>query len=94
MVAGKIWDDLECCDWMIKDQAVKLRDNVGTTLVLRYDDEQTEVSHTHFAIERLLNGGIADKDEVAGFEVIFDDGGSVTIHITHGLFSFRSHAYD
>ena len=47
---------------MVEDQAVELRDNVCTTLVLRYDDERTEISRTHFAIERLLDSGIFDED--------------------------------
>ena len=33
----------------------------------------------HFVIERLLNGSIPDQDEVAKFEVIFDDGGSMLL---------------
>ena len=64
MLTGEIWDGSECSDWTIEDRAVKLGDDVGTTLVLRYDDERTEISRTHFAIERLLDSGVSDEDEV------------------------------
>ena len=59
---GKVWDDSECCDWMVEDQAIELGDNVGATLVFQYDDEGTKISCTHFAIERLLDSGISDED--------------------------------
>ena len=59
-LVGKIWDDSECCDWTVEDRAVKLGDDVGATLVLQYDDERTEISHMHFAIERLLDSSIPD----------------------------------
>ena len=36
----------------------------------------------HFAIERLLNSGISDKDEVAKFEVVVDDGGGMLLFET------------
>ena len=62
MLAGEVWDDLECCDWMVKDRAVELRDNVCTTLVLLYDDEWTKTSCMHFVIERLLDSGISDEN--------------------------------
>ena len=78
-LAGEVWDDSECCDWTVEDQAIELRDNVCATLVLRYDDEGTKISHTHFAIERLLDSGISDEDEVAEFEVIADDGGGMLL---------------
>ena len=51
VLAGKVWDDSECCDWMVEDGPVKFGDNVGTTLVLQYHYERTKVSRTHFAIE-------------------------------------------
>ena len=79
MLMGEIWDDSECSDWTVKDQAVKLGDDVGTTLVLRYDYERTEISRTHFAIERFLDSSISDEDEVTEFEVILDDGGSMLL---------------
>ena len=79
MLTGKIWDDLECCDWTIEDRAIELGDDVGATLVLRYDDERTEISRTHFAIERLLDSGISDEDKVAKFEVVLDDGGGMLL---------------
>ena len=41
----------------------------------------------HFAIERLLNGGISDEDKVAEFEVVRDDGGSM-------LLFEMDHSYD
>ena len=46
---------------------------------MRYDDEGTKISCTHFAIERLLNSGISDEDKVAEFEVVVDDGGSMLL---------------
>ena len=71
---------------MVKDRAVKFGDNIGTTLVLRYDDEGTEISCTHLAIERLLDSGISDEDEVTKFEVIVDDGGSMLLfEMDHGF---------
>ena len=79
MLTGEIWDDSECSDWMVEDRAVKLRDDVGATFVLRYDNEQTEVSCTHFAIEGLLDSSISDEDEVAECEVILDDGGGMLL---------------
>ena len=82
MLTGEIWDDSECCDWTIEDRAVELGDNVGATLVLRYDDERTEISCTHFAIERLLDSGISDEDEVTKFEVVLDDGGGMLLFET------------
>ena len=44
--------------------------DVGTTLVLQYDDERAEISCTHFVIERFLDSGISDEDEVADCEVV------------------------
>ena len=82
MLTGKIWDDSECCDWTVEDRAVELGDDVGATLVLRYDYERTEVSHTHFAIEGLLDCGISDEDEVAEGEVVLDDGSSMLLFET------------
>ena len=79
MLTGEIWDDSECCDWTIEDRAVELGDDVGATFVLRYDYERSEVSRMHFAIERLLDSGIFDEDEVAECEVVLDDGGGVLL---------------
>ena len=78
-LAGEVWDDSECCDWTVKDQAIELRDDVCTTLVLQYDNKKTKISHTHFAIERLLDGSISDQDKVAEFEVVLDDGGGMLL---------------
>ena len=36
----------------------------------------------HFAIERLLDSGISDEDEVAEFEVVLDDGGGMLLFKT------------
>ena len=33
----------------------------------------------HFAIERFLDSGISDEDEVAEFEVVLDNGGSMLL---------------
>ena len=86
MLMGEIWDDSECSDWTVEDRAVKLRDDVGATFVLRYDYERTEVSCTHFAIEGLLDSGISDEDEVAECEVILDDGSGMLLFETdHGF---------
>ena len=52
---------------------------VCATLILQYDNEWTEVSCTHFAIKRLLDGGIPDQDEIAKFEVVIDDGGGMLL---------------
>ena len=79
MLTGEIWDDSECSDWTIEDRAVELGDDVGATLVLRYDDERTEISRTHFAIERLLDSGVSDEHEVTELEVVLDDGGSMLL---------------
>ena len=79
MLMGEIWDDSECSDWTIEDRAVELGDDVGATLVLRYDDERTEISRMHFAIERLLDSGVSDEDEVAECEVVLDDGGGMLL---------------
>ena len=62
MLAGKIWNDSECCNWTVEDRAIKLGDDVSATLVLRYDNEWTKISCTHFVIERLLYGSISDED--------------------------------
>ena len=40
----------------------------------------------HFAIERLLDGGISDQDKVAEFEVILDDCGSMLLFETNCSF--------
>ena len=56
--------------------------NVGTTLVLQYDNERAEISCTHFVIERFLDSGISDEDEVAKFEVILDNGGGMLLFET------------
>ena len=54
--------------------------------------EQTEISCTHFAIERFLESGISDEDEVAKFEVILDNGGSMLLFKTdHGCDSSSVH---
>ena len=82
MLTGEIWDDSECCDWTIKDRAVELGDNVGATFVLRYEDERTKISRTHFAIEGLLDSGISDEDKVAECEVVLDDGGGMLLFET------------
>ena len=67
---------------MVEDRAVELGDDVGTTLVLRYDNEGTEISCTHFAIERLLDSSISDEDEVTEFEVVLNDGGGMLLFET------------
>ena len=90
MLTGEIWDDSESSDWMVEDRAVKLRDDVGATLVLRYDNERTEISCTHFAIERLLDSGVSDEDEVAECEVILDDGGGMLLFETDRGFDSSS----
>ena len=90
MVVGKIWNDSECCDWMVKDQAIELGDNVCATLVLQYDNERTEISRTHFVIERLLNGGISEEDKVTKFEVILDGGGGMLLFKMDGSFDSNS----
>ena len=36
----------------------------------------------HFAIERFLDSGISDEDEVAEFEVVLDNGGSMLLFET------------
>ena len=79
VLMGKIWDDSECCNWTVEDRAVELGDDVGATLVLRYDYERTEVSCMHFAIEGFLNSSISDEDEVANCEVVLDDGGGMLL---------------
>ena len=86
VLMGEIWDDSECCDWMVKDGPIEFSDDVGATLVLRYDYERTEVSRTHFVIERFLNSGISDEDEVANCEVILDDGGGMLLFETDRSF--------
>ena len=92
MVAGELWNDSECCNWTVEDQAIEFGDDVCATLVLQYDDEQTKISCMHFMIERLLNGGIADEDEVTEFEVILDDdGGMLLFEMDH---SFDSSSID
>ena len=92
MLTGEIWDDSECCNWTVEDRAVELRDDVGATLVLRYDYEQTEVSCTHFVIEGFLDSGISDEDEFAECEVVLDDGGSMLLFETdHGFDSSGIH---
>ena len=87
---GEVWDDSECCDWTVEDRAIELGDDVGTTLVLRYDYEWTEISHMHFAIGRLLNSGISDEDKVTEFEVILDDRGSMLLFETDCGFDMSS----
>ena len=53
---------------------------------MRYDNEQTEIFRTHFAVERLLDGGISDDNEVAEFEVILEDGGGMLLFkMDHGV---------
>ena len=78
-MAGKVGDDSECCNWMVEDGPIEFGDDVGATLVLRYDYEQTEVSCTHFVIERFLDGGISDEDEVTKCEVVLDNGGGMLL---------------
>ena len=86
VLAGEVGDYSECCNWTVEDRAVEFGDNECTTLVLQYDDEQTEISHMHFAIEKLLDGGISYQDEVTEFEVVFDDGGSMLLFkMDHGF---------
>ena len=34
VLVGEVWDNSECCDWMVEDQAIELGDNVCGTLVL------------------------------------------------------------
>ena len=82
LLVGKVGDYLESCNWTVEDQAVEFGDNVSTTLVLQYDDQWAEISHMHFAIERLLDGGISDQNEVAEFEVTLDDGGGMLLFET------------
>ena len=90
MLMGEIWDDSECCNWTVEDRAIEHGDDVGATLVLRYDYEQTEVSCTHFAIEGFLDSGISDEDEVADCEVILDDGGGMLLFEMDGGFDLSS----
>ena len=39
VLVGKVWDDSECSNGAVEDQAVEFGDNVCTTLVLPYDNE-------------------------------------------------------
>ena len=89
-MAGEVGDDSECCNWTVKDRAVELRDDVGATLVLRYDNDGTEIPHTHFAIERLLDSGVSDEDEVAECEVVLDDGGGMLLFETDHSFDLSA----
>ena len=82
MLAGEVGDYSEYSNWMVKDRPIRFGDDIGATLVLQYDYEGTEISHTHFAIGRLLDSGISDEDEVAKFEVILDDGGGMLLFET------------
>ena len=92
-LAGEVWDDSECCDWTVEDQAIEFGDDVCVTPVLRYDDEWAEISHTHFAIERLLDGSISDQDEVAKFEVVLDDGsGMILLKTDCGVYVRGEHS--
>ena len=43
----------------------------------------------HFVIERLLNGGISDEDEVTEFEVVLDDGGDMLLFKTDHNFDLN-----
>ena len=79
MLVGEVGDDLKCCNWTVEDGPIEFSDDVGATLVLRYHYERTEVSCTHFAIERFLDSGISDEDEVAECEVVLDDGGGMLL---------------
>ena len=79
MLACEVWDDSECCNWMVEDRAVKLGDDVCATLVLQYDNEGTKISRMHLAIERLLDGSISDEDQVTEFVVVLDDGGGMLL---------------
>ena len=91
-LAGEVGDYSESCNWTVEDQPIGFSDNVGATLVLRYDYEGTEISHTHFAIERLLDSGISDEDEVTEFEVVLDDGGGMLLfEADHGFDSSGVH---
>ena len=67
-MAGEVGYDSECCNWAVEDGPIEFSDDVGATLVLRYDYERTEISHTHFVIERFLDSGISDEDKVAQFK--------------------------
>ena len=82
MLTGEIWDDSECCNWTVEDRAVELRDNVGATLVLQYDDEGTKISCMHFVIERLLDSSISDEYKVTESEVVLGDHGGMLLFET------------
>ena len=90
MLAGEVGDDSECCNWMVKDGPIEFSDNVGATPVLRYHYKWTEVSRTHFVIERFLDSGISDEDEVAKCEVVLDDGGGMLLFETDRGFDSSS----
>ena len=82
VLVGKVGDDSECSNRAVENWAIKFRDDVCATPVLQYDDVQTEISCTHFVIERLFDGGISDQDEITELQVIFDDGGSMLLFET------------
>ena len=90
VMAGKGGDYSEHCNWMVEDRPIEFGDDVGTTLVLQYDDEWTEISRMHFAIQGLLDGGISDEDKVAKLEVVHDDGGGMLLFKMDGGFDSSS----
>ena len=85
-LVGEVRDDSECCNWMVENQPVEFGNDVGATLVLRYDNDGTEIPRMHFAVERFFDSGISDEDEVAELEVVLDNGGSMLLFETdHGF---------
>ena len=79
MLVVEVGDDLECCNWTVEDRPIEFSDNIGATLVLRYDDDGTKIPCTHFAIKGLLDSSVSDEDEVAELEVVLNDGGGMLL---------------
>ena len=86
MLVVEVGDDLECCNWTVEDRPVEFSDNIGATLVLRYDDDGTKIPCTHFAIKGLLDSGVSDEDKVAELDVVLNNGGGMLLLKTDGGF--------
>jgi hypothetical protein len=74
VVASKVGDCSERCDWVVHKRAIEIAYDVGATLIPRDDYHGAEVARPHFAIECLLDSCVADQDEASALEVKIADG--------------------
>ena len=83
-MAGEVWNDSEGSNWPVEDRTIEFRNDVCTASVSGNDYQRAKVSRAHLAIERLLNGGVPNQNEVTECESKVHDSGRMLLFEAHG----------